>query len=266
MAERKLRPLESVEVQTHIARLHNYGYDQDTIALKISKITGQDISQQLVSYYLKKIRKKLSEAFAEERDILADQALSQLRQVRKDAYEAYRRTLKPLEKQVLSPDGEVITLVNHRDPSSQFLNIVRETIIDEIKLKGLNEPDRIKMESQVQVLDWTTLLTPVGPASSAAVPEAEFAVLGAAADVVTGEVTVGAPVIETPDTTSTPENARNTPGGASVINPDSDPTLVYNPVPRNTPAAAMVPLTGPPPDLDEVERRLESLRSLVTGR
>lgn len=250
MAERKLRPLESVEVQTHIARLHNYGYDQDTIALKISKITGQDISQQLVSYYLKKIRKKLSDAFAEERDILADQALSQLRQVRKDAYEAYKRTLKPLEKQVLSPDGEVITLVNHRDPSSQFLNIVRETIIDEIKLKGLNEPDRIKMESQVQVLDWTSLLTPVSATSAAtsqAVQEAEFKVLGTATGEVSSEVSSEAP-----------GTAPSTPGSSSDV-PNSSP-------PTSPPPSSLVPLTGPPPDLDEVERRLDQLRSLVTGR
>lgn len=266
MAERKLRPLESVEVQTHIARLHNYGYDQDTIALKISKITGQDISQQLVSYYLKKIRKKLSEAFAEERDILADQALSQLRQVRKDAYEAYRKTLKPLEKQVLSPDGEVITLVNHRDPSSQFLNIVRETIIDEIKLKGLNEPDRIKMESQVQVLDWATLLTPVPGAGR---PDIRAVGPGGGGD---GEVG-GSGV--------TPENPpKDGSGGSSVVpgggsspspencpsSPGSDPGGSPNSFSSGPPGSSLVPLTGPPPSLDEVERRLESLRSLITGR
>jgi DNA-binding transcriptional ArsR family regulator len=239
MAGRKLRELESREVQNHIIRLHNYGYDQDQIASKLEKITGHSVTQQTVSYHLKKIRNRLSESFAEERDILADQALSQLRQVRKEAYEAYRKTLRPLRKQVLSPDGEVIELINERDPSSQFLNIVRETVIDEIKLKGLNEPDRLKLESQVQVLDWTKLLTPTSHPASA-------------------------PTAIGPPTTGISEAAReakievggggNTaPGG--VIGLDGDMVdgregLVTDSLP---PGSVGTTVTGPPPDLDEVE-------------
>lgn len=151
-----------------IAQMHNRGYSQTEIAIKMG------LTQAAISIKLKQIRQKYVQQQEEWTHDMIAEKLEQYREVRKEAWEAWERSKLDSKKRVkeVSPskpkqldDGTVeeqearvklILTKEGRLPSAQYLQIVLDTFKAERDLLGLDEAK--KVEVNASVFSWDTLL------------------------------------------------------------------------------------------------------------
>lgn len=175
---------EREEVLAKVAQLDRRGYTQKVIAEKV----GVSIPQ--ICYYLKKLRMRYIEAQLEDRSALVAMKIEQYREIRKEAWEAWERSkedklrevkdfgtpvlrfkLKDEDQEEKSDSArinqlsveECLVLIKKtvtkegRLPSSEYLNIIMETLTAERKLLGLDES--LKIDLTAQVINWNDLYT-----------------------------------------------------------------------------------------------------------
>ncbi len=154
-----------------VAKLDRRGYTQMEIVEGLKKETGIGVSQSSICLYLKEIRKAYAEAKIEQREALVNEKVQQLREVRREAWEAWERSKSSTRKvtrekgirlakekdkepvQFKLPRGKkaadrgdveeslrllkVITVNEGRLPANAFLEVILKTIEAEAKLRGL---------------------------------------------------------------------------------------------------------------------------------
>lgn len=181
-----------------VAKYDRRGYTQLQIVEKLKEEAQLEVTQPTVSDYLKQLRTQYASSKLANREELINEKIEQLKEVRREAWEAYERSKADYRKKVRekapkleedegkkpklklhvgkgtnrNPDkGEVeesmrllrvIVTREGRLPSDAFLKVVIQTIEAEAKLQGLLIPiaaeDADKGKPKVE-FDWETFVS-----------------------------------------------------------------------------------------------------------
>lgn len=193
----KKGPLQKHESETDqaltleiVAKYDRRGYTQLEIVEKVKQERGIDLSQQGISYYLKKIREGYKERTLEHQQDMLAEKLAQYAEIRREAWEAYEKSkedgvtiiterapgvpvvlntgpLKPGEKpgrrdnpETLKGTLELLKEVVRREgriPANEFLKTIMATLDAECRLLGLDAPKKVDIKGSV-AFDWDTVL------------------------------------------------------------------------------------------------------------
>lgn len=199
----KFTNLERDEKRKIAAKLERRGYSHAAIG----EVIG--VSGSCVSNYLKKVKQHFIDSMVEDRGALVQQKLQQLKEVTREAWEAWDRSKKDkqrvLEEEITSNGflrSKTGSSLQGQHGDVRFLNIILECIRQERDMLGLDAPK--KVEATVQTLDWSQLVKGL-PVGKAVTDEVEDIIH----DIVTGVATAdGRKVVEVIE--EKPDKARDT--------------------------------------------------------
>jgi len=137
------------EVKSLIAKMDRRGWTQYEIKEGL-KDKGIDLSQGMISNYLKKIREEYREVMFLNRKEKVEEKLAQYREIRKEAWEAYDKSRENAEKEQeeFGLDGDMegsevrikrILTTEGRLPDNAYLTTIMKTLESERSLLGLDE-------------------------------------------------------------------------------------------------------------------------------
>jgi len=137
------------EVKSLIAKMDRRGWTQYEIKEGL-KDKGIDLSQGMISNYLKKIREEYREVMFLNRKEKVEEKLAQYREIRKEAWEAYDKSRENAEKEQeeFGLDGDMegsevrikrILTTEGRLPDNAYLTTIMKTLESERALLGLDE-------------------------------------------------------------------------------------------------------------------------------
>jgi len=137
------------EVKSLIAKMDRRGWTQYEIKEGL-KDRGIDLSQGMISNYLKKIREEYREVMFLNRKEKVEEKLAQYREIRKEAWEAYDKSRENAEKEQeeFGLDGDMegsevrikrILTTEGRLPDNAYLTTIMKTLESERALLGLDE-------------------------------------------------------------------------------------------------------------------------------
>lgn len=161
-----------LRVKSLIAKYDGRGYTQTMIVGLLKRELGVDISQPMVGIYKRQVWQELARDYKHNRDEAKAQKLEQLRDVRREAWDAWVRSSEDARKTVeeysqgkeqVSPDDyitseELVKRVETREgrlPDCAYLNTIRQTLKDERDLLGLDEQREgmVTMAQAVEVIN-----------------------------------------------------------------------------------------------------------------
>jgi hypothetical protein len=143
----KFTPTEQAKLMADIAGLHFKRYDQATIAQKLSQQNPEKpITQQLVSYYLKKIRKAWLKESVEEFDAAKAQELARINHLEETYWRGWERSLLPVKvkKSRKANDKATAELSEYESLGDvKFLEGVRWCYAKRAEIRGFDAPKKI---------------------------------------------------------------------------------------------------------------------------
>lgn len=162
---------EKEQVLALVAKLDRRGWTQWDIANGLRAELGLDVSQTMVSSYLRQIRERYKETQREERQAKVNEKMEQLRDVRAEAWRGWLKSHQDAEKLVEEwgtdreavGDGDYITsetLIKQiktregRLPDNAYLTTVMRTLEAERELLGLDEVrnNTVTLEQAMQMI------------------------------------------------------------------------------------------------------------------
>lgn len=147
---------EREQVLAFVAKLDRRGYTQFDIKYELQRELGIDVSQPMISIYLKQIRLRYREQQIIERRVKVNEKVEQLRDIRREAWDAWRRSSEDATKMVEEFGSEMeavgqddyvtserllkrISTSEGRLPDNAYLQTIRAALKDERDLLGLDQ-------------------------------------------------------------------------------------------------------------------------------
>lgn len=168
----KLSEAQKVQVKSLIAKYDGRGWSTYMLVDVVKQKLGISISQPMVAIYRKQMLAETAKEYRGNRQELVAEKIEQLRDIRREAWDAWVRSSEDARKTVeeyssgkeqVSPDDyvtseELVKRVETREgrlPDNAYLNTIRQTLDDERKLLGLDEvkADSIKLEMVLALVD-----------------------------------------------------------------------------------------------------------------
>lgn len=202
-------PGQKEAVLAEVAKLHRRGYTFNEMAVKLEPLLGRVVTSGAINVYVKEVKKRYLETQLEEREASVMETLAILREVRKEAWEAWERSKEDMnrttkrstpkaveedEEEEGSSKGvkgkkkrttkrldvrdrarelmmvELTEMVEGRLPANAYLNTILETVAQERELLGLDEVTRVEVKGAVLTVPWEQLYGPIdGPRPSDAI-------------------------------------------------------------------------------------------------
>ena len=164
----KLNDIEKQQVKAMIAKLDGRGWTQHMMRDEIQRRLGLNISQPMVGIYRKQVYADISRDYAESKANSRDIKLEQLKDVRREAWTAYDRSMLDSEKVVeefadateqvgfddfVTSEHRIKRIVTRegRLPENAYLTTVLKTLEQERQLLGL-DPEKPQAQTNVNVV------------------------------------------------------------------------------------------------------------------
>ena len=168
----KLSEPQKVQVKALIAKYDGRGWTQHMIVEVIKRQLGISISQPMVGIYRKQMLAETAKAYRGNWEEMVAQKVEQLRDVRREAWDAWVRSSEDAQKLVEEygqvkeavGDGDYVTseemikrviTKEGRLPDNAYLNTIMKTLDAERELLGLDEckPGLVTMEQAMFVIN-----------------------------------------------------------------------------------------------------------------
>ena len=121
-----------------ISRLYLEGRLQADIAAHLSELRDYKISQQLVSYDLKRIRQRWIKEQIDNFDEMKAQELAKIDQAERNAWEAWQKSRKAKAQETV----ERTVREEEKSGDPRYLSVVMHCVQERCKLRGLYSPQK----------------------------------------------------------------------------------------------------------------------------
>lgn len=172
MAANKVQgEIQKAELLHLIAQLDRRGWSQFQVRDEVKRQMGLELSQPMIGIYLRQIREQYAKATKAEREAQVREKLEQLRDVRREAWVAYERSMEDTHKVVeeFATDREYVGIGDFitsesmvkrivtkegRLPDNAYLATIMKTLDAERALLGLDQAkaDVVTLDEVMRVL------------------------------------------------------------------------------------------------------------------